>query len=201
MIQVIPFVPSKGGTTPNLCLANVVKGYGISNKYPTAWEAWQHTQQHPDRNIPAGLSVPLFYSYTTTIDGVTQNYGHINVQLPNGTFWSDGNIYASLDAYLANHSPKYVGWGESVNDFKILEGANMVTISQEEYDDLKKWKAIGVDALPYKDSVVSSKAWKTDMKQSVNNVLPVINDLWQYKQDGNDSQYVLVTEPTFRRKA
>lgn len=49
--------------------------------------------------------------------------------------------------------------------------------------DLTKWKAIGVDAKPYKDAVVASKAWNTDMKGSVNNVLPVIDDLWQYKKD------------------
>lgn len=120
MQQLIPFDPNKGGSTPNLCLNNVRLGYGIANKYGSAWQAWQHTQQHADRNIPAGLAVPLFYSYTATIDGVTENYGHINVQLPDGRVWSDGNYYASIEAYTANHSPKFVGWGESVNDFKII---------------------------------------------------------------------------------
>lgn len=126
-IQVVPFNQAQGGTTPNLCLDNVRRGYGIPNKYASAWEAWQHTQQHPDRNIPAGLAVPLYYSYTATIDGVTANYGHINVQLPNGMVWSDGNIYTSIDAYLANHSPKFVGWGESINDVTIIQGEPMST--------------------------------------------------------------------------
>jgi hypothetical protein len=125
MTQLIPFNQAQGGTTPNMCLDNVRRGYGIANKYGSAWEAWQHTQQHPDRNVPAGLDVPLYYSYTATIDGSTQNYGHINVRLANGSVWSDGNIYASIDAYLANHSPKFVGWGESVNDVKIIEGETM----------------------------------------------------------------------------
>lgn len=135
--QVIPFNTYKGGNTPNLCLANVSKGYGIPNKYGSAWEAWQHTQQHPDRNIPTGLAVPLYYSYTATIDGVTENYGHINVQLPNGTVWSDGNIYASIDDYLAKHTPKFVGWGESVNDVKIVEGDTMTPEQEAKIDDLK----------------------------------------------------------------
>lgn len=120
--QVIAFNPSAGGTTPLECLDNVRRGYGIANKYDSAWEAWQHTQQHADRNVPAALAVPLFYSYTTTIDGVTQNYGHINVRLPDGTVWSDGTIYANIDAYTSHHDPVFVGWGESVNDFKIIEG-------------------------------------------------------------------------------
>lgn len=125
--QVIPFDTTKGGTTPNLCLDNVCKGYGIPDKYGSAWEAWEHTQQHADRNVPLGLAVPIYYSYTATIDGETKNYGHINVQLPNGTVWSDGNVYVSIDDYTAKKAPRFVGWGESVNDFKII-GGDMATI-------------------------------------------------------------------------
>lgn len=121
--QLIPFSTSKGGNVPLECLENVSLGFSIGAKYATAWGAWQHTQQHFDP-IPDGLDVPLFYSYTTTIDGVTENYGHINVRLKNGTVWSDGNIYPSKEAYMSNHLPKYVGWGLSVNDFKII-GDNM----------------------------------------------------------------------------
>lgn len=128
MTQLIPFDTSKGGNIPNLCLANVCKGYNIANKYGSAWEAWEHTQQHPDRNIPSGLAVPIYYSYTTTIDGVTQNYGHINVQLPNGTVWSDGNIYQSIDDYTSKKLPTFVGWGESVNDAKIIQEGNDMTL-------------------------------------------------------------------------
>lgn len=124
--QVIPFNPSKGGKVPYLCLDNVRRGYGINNKYPTAWVAWEHTQQHKNRNFPIGCDIPLYYSYTTTLDGLKDNYGHINVRLRDGTVWSDGKIYPNLDAYLANHSPKFVGWGESINDYKILEEEEVV---------------------------------------------------------------------------
>lgn len=129
MVQLIPFDPSKGGRLPLFCLANVCKGYSIGNKYESAWIAWQHTEQQ-FTIPPTGLDVPLFYSYTTTIDGVTENYGHINVRLANGTVWSDGSIYPSIEAYEANHFPRYVGWGESVNDYKILEGEPMATSAQ-----------------------------------------------------------------------
>lgn len=129
MNQTRPFDPSIAGTIHNFCLDNVRRGFGIENKYASAWEAWEHTEQHPDRDIPDGLDVPLFYSYTANIDGVTQNYGHINVRLANGTVWSDGTIYANIDAYLYNHYPQYVGWGESVNDFKIIEGEDMSDIA------------------------------------------------------------------------
>ena len=126
MIQLIPFDTSKAGKVPNYCLDNTRRGYGIQNKYGSAWIAWLHTEQHHDRNIPEGLDIPLYYSYTTTIDGVTENYGHINVRLKDGRVWSDGNIYPSLDAYLSTHAPRYVGWGESINDYKII-GDDMLT--------------------------------------------------------------------------
>lgn len=167
--QIIPFNPSAGGTTPDLCLANVCKGYGIGNKYGSAWEAWEHTQQHPDRNVPAGLALPLYYSYTTTLNGVTANYGHINVQLPNGTVWSDGNIYASIDDYMSKKFPKFVGWGESVNDIKVIQGGGM---TPEQAAEL-------TDALNYKTQVTSSNAW-TDpngFSNDVSRIAPHINNL------------------------
>lgn len=129
--QVIPFDAGRGGTIPNMCLDNVCQGYNIGNRYASAWEAWLHTEQHPDRNIPVGLDVPLYYSYTTTINGITQNYGHINVHLANGTVWSDGNIYNSIDDYTSKKLPRFVGWGESINDYKIIQGDDM---SQSQVD-------------------------------------------------------------------
>lgn len=83
------------------------------------WEAWLHTQQHTDP-IPNGVDVPVFFSYTASIDGINKNWGHIGVRLKDGTFWSDGTIYPTISAYTANHSPRYVGWGESVNDVRVI---------------------------------------------------------------------------------
>jgi hypothetical protein len=96
---------------------NVRLGYSISSKYATAWVAWSHTQQHKDRNVPPGVCVPLYYKYY--VNG--QNYGHINVRLPNGTVWSDGAIYGSIADYEAKKAPDFVGWGESVNDVRVIE--------------------------------------------------------------------------------
>lgn len=133
--QVIPFDQRKAGTVPTECLSNVRQGYGIPKGYKTAWQAWLHTQQHTDQP-PLGVDVPLYYSYTTTIDKVTDNYGHINVRLANGTVWSDGNIYANIQAYTANHKPMYVGWGESINDVTVLKGDNMDSVADKQ--DVKR---------------------------------------------------------------
>lgn len=126
--QVKPFNQAQGGTTPNMCLANVTKGYGIPNRYASAWQAWENTQRHGG-DAPGGLDVPVYFSYFATIDGQYKNWGHIGVRLTNGQFWSDGKVYSSIGAYTANHSPKYVGWGESVNNVTVIKqgASNMIT--------------------------------------------------------------------------
>ena len=119
--QVKAFSTAKAGKTKNMCLRNVRLGYEIPAKYDDAWTAWTKTQQHKDRNIPIGVSTPLYYSYITTINGVRQNYGHINVQLPDGRVWSDGEYFNSLSHYEAKKSPTFVGWGESVNGVSVIK--------------------------------------------------------------------------------
>jgi len=118
-LQVKPFNQKKAGTRKGFCLQNVRLGFGIKAKYPTAAEAWKHTQQHKNRSIPKGLAVPLFYTYGRD--------GHVNVQLANGKVWSDGTTYSSLAAYEKTHTPKYIGWGESINGVRVLKTAPTTT--------------------------------------------------------------------------
>lgn len=127
--QIRRFYKSKGGSRPGWCLANTTAGFQIPNKYPSAWEAWKHTEKHAGVP-PEGLDVPVYFSYYATIDGIYKNWGHIGVRLKDGRFWSDGVTYPSIASYTNNHAPKYVGWGESVNDYKVIEKDNeMVTIT------------------------------------------------------------------------
>lgn len=111
--QTKAFNPSIAGTLKGYCLRNVRLGYGITSKYPSAWVAWGATQQHRDRNVPSGVAVPLYYSWGA--------YGHINVRLPDGRVWSDGDYYASIEDYEAKKEPDFVGWGESVNDVRVID--------------------------------------------------------------------------------
>lgn len=115
--QTRAFDPSKGGNKPLWCLKNVRLGYSIPPKYDNATQSWHNTERHRNRNIPKDVDVPLFYSFTTR----NGNEGHINVQLASGKVWSDGKIYASLVAYEAASSPVYLGWGESVNNVKVIK--------------------------------------------------------------------------------
>jgi len=137
MKQVVPFNVNTAGTTKYLCLANVRKGYGIGVKYPDATTAWNNTQQHRDRSFPAGCSVPVFYSWTGTVDGVRKNYGHIAVRLADGRVWTDGRYYANVDELSAKYlsGSSYLGWGESVNDVRVVE--NVIIPSKGNEDMIK----------------------------------------------------------------
>jgi hypothetical protein len=159
--QVKDFVPSRGGTKPYWCLANVRAGYAIQNLLPDAWTAWQQTEQHKNRTIPAGVDVPLFYSYTATLDGVNKNWGHINVRLSNGTIWNDGIIYPNLKSFeIAYSNVSYVGWGESVNNERVIK----------KEDDLYKGKSAKYwydQYITYKGHTVT---WRTRYESLFNRV-------------------------------
>lgn len=130
--QTKPFIPSNGGTTPYMCLANVRAGYSITKLLPDAWTAWQNTEQHKNRTIPVGVDVPLFYSFIATIGGVRKNWGHINVRYRDGRVWNDGKFYASLAAFeQAYGNVSYVGWGESVNNERVIKGAPVAKVTRK----------------------------------------------------------------------
>jgi hypothetical protein len=122
-MQLKPFDPSKGGTTAGYCLRNVRLGYDIPALYNDAWTAWLNTQQHRNRNFPAG-DIPLFYDYT---DSRGNRYGHINVRYRDGRVWNDGRWFSSLSAFeSAWGNVKFVGWGESINNVRVLGGNQLM---------------------------------------------------------------------------
>lgn len=161
--QVKPFNQAQAGTTKNFCLANVTKGYGIPNRYASAWQAWENTQQHAG-DAPEGLDVPAYFSYTATIDNINKNWGHIGVRLANGQFWSDGTVYSSIAAYTKNHSPRYVGWGESVNNVTVIKQGEIMPNVTDVRNAFKQYGVVGktgVAGVPSDDQIrfYTSNPW------------------------------------------
>lgn len=159
--QVRRFYKSKGGSRPGWCLANTTAGFQIPNKYPSAWEAWKHTEKHAGVP-PKGLDVPVYFSYYATIDGIYKNWGHIGVRLKDGQFWSDGVTYPSIASYTNNHAPKYVGWGESVNDYKVIEKEEALVIEEQPpVFDAKYYLEVNKDVAKHSNTKAYAKVhWK-----------------------------------------
>lgn len=159
--QLKSFKIAAAGTKKYFCLQNVRLGFGIPAKYDTAWEAWKATEQHKTRTIPTGVDVPLYYSFTTTIDGVRKNYGHISVRLKDGRHWSDGKIYPSIKALETDLSNiTYVGWGESINDVKVIK----------KEDDLYKGKSAKYWHDKYQQYYSYTKMWRLRYESIYNKV-------------------------------
>lgn len=120
-IQTRAFNQANATKVKNMCLMNVRTGYGIAPRHATAWQAWLNTPQFTN-DIPNGVDVPVYFSYTTTINGVRDNYGHIGVRLANGKFWSDGTVYPNLASYRLTHpTVHYRGWSTHVNGIQVIK--------------------------------------------------------------------------------
>ena len=122
--QVKPFQVGKAGTKKYWCLQNVRLGFGAPVKWEYARQDWEHNLgRHPNQDFPAGVAVPVYFSWTGTLDGVKRDWGHVAVRLPDGRIWTDGKYYANVSTLASNYlsGGTYLGWGESVNGVRVVE--------------------------------------------------------------------------------
>ncbi len=96
------------------------KPYG----YPSAWIAWEATQlKHYDRNFPADVVSPVWFSHIGNYDGTgNKNWGHVVAYFPGQGFLSSpGNGYGQQWFFTIEQIESYfrcthVGWSEDIND-------------------------------------------------------------------------------------
>jgi hypothetical protein len=114
---------------PGWCLRFVQSAYNVNHEYPYAWEQWINSTQHTDP-LP-NVIVPVYFSWTGNIDGVTQNWGDVAIYVPNrgilGTplhGGGDSNRWdTSVEARAAaiGGGAHYVGWSEDLGGQAIIE--------------------------------------------------------------------------------
>lgn len=196
------------------CLSYARRVFGAPAVESTAWEAWSKVQyRHTDRSFPIGVAFPVFFDWWGQLEGDDQKYqyGHAAVQTADGKVWSSPltgygrAVFASVDDLVRSfgNGMKFVGWSEDISGVKVMEGDNVVTISDEEYKDLQNWKAIGLDAAAFKNGIVNSTAWTQEFATDISLLTPVINDLAQFKRDhGSDepSSYKALDVPVYVKK-
>lgn len=142
------------------CLEYARKVFKAPVVEPTAWKAWEATKyKHDHKNFP-NVAVPVWFSYTDTLNGVTQNWGHVAVRLPNGQIYSSPmqsgksnavfNSVEALDKFLGS---KYVGWSEDISNVRVAIKKDEEPMFNE--GDRKNWlaEAYVEDVGQYKDLV------------------------------------------------
>jgi len=120
---------------PDYCLAYVEAVFNAPNIKPSAWEAWEACEFPHTDPIPNDVSVPVWFSWTGTVDGETRNWGHVAVSTPNGVYTnplsgSGHKVFASVPALASAYGVTYVGWSEDVSTLKVI-GDDMAHITTE----------------------------------------------------------------------
>ncbi len=132
------------------CLRLVLHAYGFNTGADFARQEWdRNTTKHTDA-LP-DVMVPVFYSWTGTIDGITRDWGDVAIWVPGrGVFGTPqrgaGNSNrwdASVEARRAwlGGGAQYLGWTEQLNGTQLVQlntqGGSM-TISIKHVDKVLK---------------------------------------------------------------
>lgn len=113
------------------CLSFAENVFGTPHLYATATDGWHSTHfPHDDRNFPAGVSFPVWYSYIE--NGL--DFGHVAVRLPDGRVLSSPykaentqQIFKDVDECARVLNCTYLGWSEDIATVQVIkEGPMMV---------------------------------------------------------------------------
>jgi len=109
------------------CLAVVQHMFGAGWAGSTAADAWNRAEgKHTDRNLPAGVAVPIYFDHWGDYGYGYQNYGHI-VVYKDGLFYSSplshkptADVFGSIEEIERKYRAQYIGWAESVGPHRVL---------------------------------------------------------------------------------
>lgn len=109
--QLKQFNLAKMGKEKGMCLKNVRIAFGIGKKFPSAKADMENNRNkgllHDISTLPTDVAVPVYLD-------TSSKYEHIMVA-DHGVYYSDGARLTSTAGL------KFFGWGETVNDERIIE--------------------------------------------------------------------------------
>lgn len=119
---------------PGWCLRLVLHAYGFNYGADFARQEWDRNATKRTDSLPTDVAVPVFYSWTGTIDGIPRDWGDVAIYVPGkGVFGTpmrgSGNSNrwdTSVEARRAwlGGGAKYLGWTEQLNGVKLIEQIN-----------------------------------------------------------------------------
>lgn len=193
---------NKGQTGERLlCLKYARLAFGIAGKYDDAYAAWNGAQKkHKDRNLPSGVAVPVFWDYTTTIDGVRKNYGHVAVYL-DGKVYSNPGKNSSTNPHVFNSIDEitkyfglgaYLGWTEELNGVRVVEEIKSTVPTLE----LGRYQFVydtNVRTAPNRSATIRTQYKKGEILNNPKRVVENDGHLWlNYTSNSGIDSYVAV---------
>lgn len=120
---------------PGQCLWLVEEAYNtpepFTSMFATARDSWDASAFKHETNEMPGVPVPVYFSWTGTIDGVTKDWGDCRIFVPGrGVFgsplnWDDplGNAWVADLNEVERLIPgaKYLGWTEDISGFRVVD--------------------------------------------------------------------------------
>lgn len=113
------------------CLRFVGNAYGSKQRpFENATQAWSGARYRRTGPLP-NAAVPVYFSWTGTIDGVTKNWGDVAIWVPGkGVLGTPPKGYGKSSkwdktpqdrAKWLGGGAKYLGWSEDVNRVRVAE--------------------------------------------------------------------------------
>lgn len=98
------------------------RGFSESRK---AWDG--QSRRHPGTYPPKGISVPVWFDWVGTVNGIRKNWGHTAVRLPDGRVMSSPYsgfgqlVFASIKALEKGFGATYLGWSEWMDGTVVVQ--------------------------------------------------------------------------------
>jgi len=110
---------------PSFCLAFTQEVYGAPARYPSAWVAWEATDdKHETRELPP-VSVPVWFDGYSSVNGVYDRYGHVCAYVPGIGFLNQGEQhygqkwFSTLEEVERACNVRFVGYSTDLNGLVI----------------------------------------------------------------------------------
>lgn len=174
----------------NLCLVYARTVFGIPFKYNYALEAWQNVKRrHENRSLP-NVVVPVWFSYTATIDGIKRNWGHVAIWVPGAGIFSTTKQgvkkFGSVDevAKYIGGGAIYLGWSEDINGVSVVDE---VAEPSEPVHSPFDMPAIG-SRIKLRKSTKARTTWRVGTANVAGRIIPK-DESYIYVVRGYDAKY------------
>jgi len=150
---------------PLLCLVYSRQVFGVAAKYQYATLAWENAKFAHTDALP-NVAVPVWFSWTGKVDGVSKNWGHVAVFVPGKGVYSTplragttNFVTSTVEQMATAIGGRYLGWSEDINDVRVAQplGGSMADLINDDVSRQIGWHYLGRNGYDGKPNALASK--------------------------------------------